>query len=138
MLGVHDGGCLCGAVRYRVEGAPLRAQACHCRYCQRRTGSAGAVVVAFKAEQVELNGATLSEYEHRSDESGRWLRNQFCARCGTTLIVTLERNPSLRIVSGGSFDDPNWFELERHIWTRSAPHWMCFCPAIERFEKGGS
>lgn len=78
----HEGGCLCRAVRYRATGQPALVQACHCTACQRRTGSAFALIAAFRAEQVEMKGATPASYAHRSDESGRWVRNHFCSSCG--------------------------------------------------------
>ena len=135
MSDVHEGGCLCGAVRYRVKGNPLRSHACHCTFCQRRTGSTNALVAVFSGENVEITGGPLSIYEHRSDESGRWLRLEFCPRCGTNVTFTFERVPSARSISAGTFDDPNWFKLERHIWTRSALHCMSIAPGVEKFEK---
>lgn len=135
MTSVHEGGCLCGAIRYRVTGEPIRAQVCHCTFCQRRTGSAFSLVVAFNENQLELTGATLTEFEHRSDESNRWLRCHFCNRCGTTVTVTVERDPTIPIVSGGTFDDPNWFKIDRHIWTRSAQHWIMYPPDVDKYEK---
>jgi len=136
MNSVHEGGCVCGAIRYRVSGEPALSQVCHCTFCQRRTGSAFAIVVAFKEEQVEVIGTTLVQYEHRSDESDRWLRSHFCSRCGTTVLVTLERNPGVRVVSGGTFDDPGWFKINRHIWTRSAHDWIVFPPDVEKYAQG--
>ena len=132
---VHQGGCLCGSARYRACGEPVRSQVCHCRYCQIRTGSAFAIVVAFREEQIAWNGPALTVYEHRSDESGRWIRNHFCSRCGTTVMLGIERDPSLRIIAGGTFDDPNWFAIDRHIWTRSAQHWMHIAEEAAKFEK---
>ena len=126
MSSMHEGGCACGAIRYRVSGEPALAQACHCKFCQRRTGSAFALVVAFKEDQVVLSGTTPSQYEHRSDESGRWLRSHFCPNCGTTVLITLEKNPGVSVVPGGTFDDPSWFKISRHIWTRSAHDWIAF------------
>ena len=116
----HTGGCLCGAVRYTVTGAPVRAVACHCKFCQRRTGSAFIVSIWFDEKDTRIEGAgNLKTYEHKSDESGRWIRLQFCKNCGTTLTHTAEYLPGKRSFSGGSFDDPNWVEIKRHIWLRS-------------------
>ena len=70
---MHEGGCLCGAVRYRVTNAPFRTGVCHCRFCQRRTGSAFGVGVYFKKDDFALTRGSLKSYEYRSDESGRWL-----------------------------------------------------------------
>jgi hypothetical protein len=124
MEAVHEGGCLCGAVRYRVTGEPVRASACHCTNCQRRTGSAFGIGTYFKEAQVSFNGAPRGTYEYRSDESGRWLRNEFCVKCGTTMTWTAEALPGVRAIAGGSYDDPKWFRLPRHAWLRSALPWF--------------
>ncbi len=135
---IHEGGCVCGNVRYRTTGAPIAATVCHCKFCQRRTGSAFAEPVLFKMEQVELSGGPLTTYEHHSDESGRWLRMQFCPRCGTTVTWTMERRPGVRGIAGGTFDDPGWLRIGRHIWTRSAQPWVSIPADLECFEKGST
>lgn len=53
MAQIHEGGCLCGAVRYRARNQPARTSACHCTFCQRRTGSAFGVGAYFKQEDVD-------------------------------------------------------------------------------------
>lgn len=126
MNSTHEGGCVCGAIRYRVAGQPALVQACHCKFCQTRTGSAFALIAAFKQEQVEFTGATPTQYEHRSDESQRWVRCHFCSRCGTTVLLTLEKNPGVSAIPSGTFDDPRWCKPGRHIWTRSAHDWIVF------------
>lgn len=128
---VHPGGCVCGAVRYRATGEPALVQACHCTFCQRRTGSAFALLAAFKEAQVEISGAPLTQYEHRSDESGRWVRNHFCGTCGTTVLITVEKNPGVAVIPGGSFDDAHWCKPSRHIWTRSAHDWIAFPAGVQ-------
>ena len=134
MLEVHEGGCLCGALRYCVKGDPQRALVCHCTFCQRYTGSAFGVEVRFEEENVELMGDGLTTYEHRVDESNRWFRLHFCNRCGTTVMATSERLPNCRSIMVGTLDDPNWVKIERHIWTRSAQHWVVLPQDVERFE----
>ena len=136
MSEIHEGGCLCGSVRYRAKHKPARVSVCHCMDCQRRTGSAFAVVAHFKDENLEITGGPLSTYEYRSDESHRWIRLEFCRRCGTTVTLTSERSPGGRTVSGATFDDPGWLRIERHVWTRSGVPWMVFPPGVEIFEKG--
>ena len=135
MAETHEGGCLCGAVRYRVTGDQYVAGICHCTFCQRRTGSALGIVVYFDEKDVEILRGTLNTYEHRSDESHRWLRLEFCPTCGTTVTWTAEVLPGARGIAGGTFDDPNWLKLERHGWTRSAQHWVVFPADVELFEK---
>src|SRR5687768_7263514 len=132
---MHEGGCLCGAVRYRVTNAPFRTGVCHCRFCQRRTGSAFGVGVYFKKDDFALTRGSLKSYQYRSDETGRWLRMEFCPECGTTVTWLLEVFPDGRGVAGGSFDDPSWLKIERHSWTRSKLHWVPIPAEAETFEK---
>lgn len=136
MKEIHEGGCLCGSVRYRTTGDPIAGTVCHCRFCQRRTGSAFSEPVLFHTEQVEFLGGPRTMYEHHSDESGRWLRLEFCPRCGTTVSWTAERRPGVRGIAGGTFDDTSWFKVVRHIWTRSARAWIAVPDDVERFDKG--
>jgi len=135
MTSPREGGCVCGAVRYRVRNAPFRTGVCHCRFCQRRTGSAFGVGVYFRKDDFELLQGELESYEHRSDESSRWLKMEFCPKCGTTVTWMLELFPDGRGVAGGSFDDPGWLRIERHTWTRSKQHWVPIPPGVERHEK---
>jgi hypothetical protein len=137
MAKVHEGGCLCGAVRYRVTSEPVRTSVCHCRNCQRRTGSAFGVGAYFKDSDVEIRGE-LRAYEYRSDESGRSLKMQFCPQCGSTVTWTLELFPGFRAIAGGSFDDPDWIRIERHVWTRSKHKWFVCPPDVEAFEKAAA
>lgn len=136
MAEIHEGGCSCGAVRYRVSSFPARTSVCHCRFCQRRTGSAFGIGVFFRDEVVEFVRGERKTYEHRSDETQRWLRMEFCSTCGNTLTWTVEALPGMRAIAGGTFDDPNWLELDRHVWTRSAQNWMQIPHGVERFEEG--
>jgi hypothetical protein len=134
---VRDGGCLCGAVRYLAQGNPARTVVCHCRFCQRYTGSALAVWPTYVQGKVEVRG-TLSTYEHRSDESGRWIRLNFCPRCGTAVSSTFEKGPGEVAILGGTFDDTGWITVDRHVWTRSAHSWVSIPADVASFEKSSS
>lgn len=135
MAEIHEGGCLCGAVRYRARNKPARTSACHCTFCQRRTGSAFGVGAYFKQEDVEVLRGALTTYEHRSDETQRWLRIQFCPKCGTTVTWTVEAMPGMRALGLGTFDDPKWLKVERFGWYRSAHPWVIAPAGVEVFEK---
>ena len=132
----HFGGCACGAVRYRVDGAPLFGTVCHCRFCQRRRASAFAVLATFDEDQVTLLQGELAEREYRSDESGRWLRMSFCPACGTTVSHTAEIRPGARTIAAGTFDEPGWFAIQRHIWVRSKLPWVTIPEGVARYEQG--
>jgi hypothetical protein len=135
MSDYHSGGCACGSVRYRVRGQPVFATVCHCRFCQRRLASAFAVLATFHEDAFELTQGELAQCEHHSDESGRWLRMNFCPRCGTTVCHTAEIRPGMRTVGGGTLDEQHWFAIDRHIWTRSKQPWVVIPPGMPQFER---
>ena len=134
MRNVCEGGCLCGAVRYRFEGEPTVVQVCHCRYCQRRLGTACAELAYFSSEFLKSVEGDLVEYEHRSDESGRWLRNRFCPRCGTTVFLTLQVSPRIG-VHLGTMDDPEQLSPWRHVFTRSKRSWLHIPDGMKTYEQ---
>lgn len=133
-----EGGCVCGAVRYRVNGMPGIALACHCKFCQRRTGTAFASLAYFLETDVEVLQGELPEYEQRSDESGRWLRMQFCQRCGTTVAQRTEERPGMRAIAIGTLDAPDEIRITRHIWTDSRWWWFLVPGDVERFPTGSA
>lgn len=122
----HSGGCQCGAVRFTSAGAPVRAMACHCTTCKQRTGAPYGVGVYFQDTAVKFEGAERATFRFFSDTSGRWIQNEFCARCGSTVSWTLEMRPGLRAIAGGSYDNPDWYQIQAHIWARSARADMCY------------
>ena len=121
---IHEGGCLCGDVRYKTSGDPLRVTVCHCTFCQRFTGTAFLVEPIFRKEDVVFTGQAPKSFDHRSDGSQKRVTLHFCGKCGTTLNLSFERFPGFLGFCAGTFDDPNWFdrgpEKCRHIYTRSA------------------
>ena len=134
MSDLHEGGCICGAIRYRTHGKPERVAACYCTFCQKRTGGALSIHAWFPESAVELIGSSLSTYETRSDENNNWLRLHFCARCGTTVMITLEKRQDVRLITAGTLDDPNSVKIDAHIFTRSAQQWMAFPKNAACFE----
>ena len=86
----HEGGCLCSQLRFRTVGAPRFMAICHCRYCQKVTGSAFNTEVAFLKENVEFLGE-VREFEYRSPAHDRIMRSHFCPHCGVTVGLSFER-----------------------------------------------
>ena len=119
-MATHEGGCLCGGIRYAVKAPPLRVTICHCRFCQRATGSAFLVEPIFGKSAFAVAAIQPKIYRHRSAGSGKIVEVHFCDNCGTKLFLSFERFPDVIGVYGGTFDDPNWFdrspENTRHIF----------------------
>lgn len=120
----HAGGCLCGSMRYATRGQPARVTVCHCRFCQRATGSAYMVEPVFELSALEVTAGTPSVFELQSAGSGKTVRVHFCPQCGTKLFLTFERFPSGCGIYAGTYDDPHWFGIEpatsKHIFVSMA------------------
>jgi len=133
------GQCVCGEVSYSIDGEPKRITICHCKWCQRRTGSAFGVEVVFDENQITINDQSVTRYRHLSDESGRWLDQHFCRKCGSNIGFTLEAVPGIRTIAAGTFDDPLWLQSKSvqriHVFTRSAQDWASIPEDVERYEK---
>ena len=121
---VHRGGCLCGSVRFEARGAPLRALVCHCRMCQRATGSAFSSELVFPRTNVVFGGNPHEIYSYRSPEHGRMLHFNFCRSCGGRLGLTTDRFPTVHLLYAGTFDDPIDAQPMAQIFTRTAVPWV--------------
>jgi len=135
MTTTHEGGCQCGAVRFRTSAEPQRVIVCHCATCKQRTGAAYGIGLYFNEADIEFLQGKMRTFEFYSDESKRWLRNEFCENCGSAVTWTLELRPGLRAIAGGAYDNPDWFEIPTHIWTRSARSDMCYPDHVKQYEK---
>ena len=135
----HGGGCLCGAIRYSVKAPPLRVTVCHCRFCQRATGSAFLVEPIFGKSDFAVAAIQPKIYRHRSTGSGKIVEVHFCDNCGTKLFLSFERFPDVVGVYGGTFDDPNWFERSttnsRHIFLSVAQQGTVIPAGFQCFEE---
>ncbi|WP_205523953.1 GFA family protein [Oceanomicrobium pacificus] len=121
---IHEGGCLCGQVRFRTAGQPLRVTICHCRFCQKATGSAYMVEPIFNAGDLAITAGAPKTFDRVSEGSGQAVHVHFCARCGTKLWLSFDRFADVVGVYAGVFDDPCWFEISpataRHIFVDAA------------------
>ena len=134
MNDLHEGGCLCGALRYSVTGPPERTTACACRNCQRRSGSPFGFAGYFQESQVTFNDGAVARFRPATD-SGRVLENRFCPTCGTTVAWSLDLFPGILGLPAGSFDQPCfWFEPARFIFARGKPDWVSLPPELECHE----
>jgi hypothetical protein len=132
-----EGGCLCGKLRYKVDKKPSRATICHCKFCQRATGSAYLVEPICEASDFNVINGTPKTYTHTSDGSGKNVYIHFCDHCGTKLFLTFERFPEIVGAYGGTFDDPDWIdtppENTKHIFLGTARKGTVIPPHVATF-----
>lgn len=127
------GGCLCGAVRYEIEGEPLMAAVCHCRNCQKQAGTAMSVLIGVRDEQISITGE-MKTYEDRGD-SGDPVWRRFCGNCGSPILSDLPSQQGLHFVKAGTLDDVGELDPKLHFWTASAQPWVRFADDAVKFDK---
>jgi hypothetical protein len=127
-----SGGCACGAVRYECSAAPLMTLNCHCRDCQRASGSAFAVVLFVPKAALMLTKGILKYHRSRAD-SGNTMERGFCPACGSPVLINESADPSLVIIQAASQDDPSWVRPAVDIFTSSAQPWDHMNPALPKF-----
>jgi hypothetical protein len=128
-----EGGCACGAVRYRMTCAPMFVHCCHCRDCQRQTGSAFVLNALIETARVEiLAGAPVRSV--MPTDSGRPHGIDRCPACGTAVWSEYGGAAPLRFVRVGTLDDPHALAPDVHIYTRSKQPWLTLPAGVPAFE----
>lgn len=124
-----EGGCLCGACRYGSAGPPLNIRACHCRRCQKATGSPFYARVMVPLDSLRMTGPV------KWFDAGTGVRRGFCGDCGTTLFS--ERRSANTIgLAMGSLDNPDAVAPTEHIWTASKQLWLTFDDGLPQYREG--
>jgi len=118
----YKGRCQCGDISYEVTGEPLLSGNCHCRDCQRATGSAMAAVMLFPKEGFKLLQGEAKYYDLKADSGSRISRG-FCPNCGSPMFTLLEMAPDAIAIKAASLDDPTLYHPEMHLYTSSAQPW---------------
>jgi hypothetical protein len=125
------GGCICGAVRYECGADPIAMGNCHCRDCQRATGSAFAAAVLVPTSAVKITGEV--KYYEVTGDSGSIVRRGFCPNCGARLFGKPAASPDIMSIMAGSLDDSSWFRAPADIYTASAQPWDYMNPDLPKF-----
>ena len=114
-----EGGCLCGSVRYRLEGDPIWTAFCHCRSCRRATGAPGAAYAGFPTEAL-----MWTRGRPKFATTSTSVRRGFCPDCGSQLTYEGGRWPGEIHVHIGTLDQPERVEPTGHAFASERPHWL--------------
>jgi hypothetical protein len=129
------GGCACGAIRYACAAEPLAMHHCHCRDCQRASGTGhGSNLMVPKAATTITGDARFYEVE---TASGRTAARGFCPNCGAPVYTLNSGMPDLLFLTAGSLDEPARFRPQRVYFTASAPPWDTSDPTLPAVDAGG-
>lgn len=131
----HTGQCLCGQVRFTIDGEPQGARMCWCRDCQRIASGSATVNVLFPEEAVRYEG-DVATFEMIAD-SGNRVERGFCPSCGAQMYSRTVDPAGLPMrVRAGTLDDPEIAPPTAIIWADSAPSWAPLDPGLPRHPRG--
>jgi len=128
-----EGGCACGAVRYRLMSAPMFVHCCHCRDCQRQTGSAFVLNALIEADRVELKSGDVEGNAVPTD-SGRPHVIYRCPSCKVAVWSNYGGVEKLRFVRIGTLDEPSALPPDVHIYIRSKLPWIALPEGVPAFD----
>ena len=122
---VLTGRCLCGSVRYRAVGLPLRVSHCHCEQCRRASGGVALTFASFEADKVTFEGIPLKRVR-----STDFASREFCPECGSPITFRFDARPHSVSVTVGTLDDPEKTPATRHNFTSEKIPWVELDPHL--------
>jgi len=125
----HDGGCLCGAVRYRLHGPFTYSAHCHCRSCQRAVGAGYATYSAVAPENFEVLRGDLAIYR-----SSPGVERGFCAKCGTSLSYAGEGWSDVAVMSA-TLDDPAAARPTTNVYLEHRQPWVAIDESLRKYDR---
>ena len=120
-----EGGCLCGAVRYRVSGEPVAATLCHCRSCRRASGGTNVAWAVFDKSAFEWLGSEPAAYS--SSPGIEWLH---CGKCGSLVAYTRPSRADHMDITTGTLDEPDGYPPAVEIWLEQKIDWEMLNPSL--------
>jgi hypothetical protein len=130
---VLTGRCLCGQVQYTANADPAIIAVCHCKNCQKQTGTAFSVMVGIPKSALSIQGK-LKRFRDTGD-SGQAVDRNFCPECGSPIITDVAVMPELTFIKAGTLDDTSWLDPKMHIYCDSAQHWSRIPEDSQTFAK---
>jgi len=131
--GTFEGGCLCGAVRYRSIVAPVRGVLCHCSMCRKHSGAPALAFVHFPVKSFSWLGAQPARFR-----SSKYAERGFCPECGSSLTMHEAALDDRVQVTLGSLDAPERARLDDQVWVKSRIDWFAEIVALPTFDESSS
>jgi hypothetical protein len=128
-----QGHCLCGAVSYTIGAKPIRMAQCHCKDCQRASGTGHMSLAFFKKEDVAIRGTTAS-FASTAD-SGNINTRHFCPVCGSRVYGENSARPGVVGITAGCLDENDWFAPQAVVYTGRRAPWDKTAQDVPNFER---
>jgi hypothetical protein len=126
----YSGRCLCGEISYSVDVEPLFAGNCHCKDCQRSSGSAFIPAILFPEQSVSVRGQP--KYFETVSDSGSIHKRGFCSNCGSQLFARFNSMPGMLGIKAGTLDDPSNYVPKLDFFVASAAPWDFMNPEVPK------
>ncbi len=117
----ESGSCQCGSIKYRLVGEVMRLNICHCRDCQKQSGSAFGMSLIVPAQTFQLVSGELKTFQVKV-ASGRTKTCSFCPNCGVRIHNST--TPEAMSVKAGTLNNTSWLRPDGHYWTKDKMAWM--------------
>jgi hypothetical protein len=127
------GHCLCGAVQITINNGPLMSGQCHCKDCQRASGTGHMSLAFFKRDDIAISG-DMASFAVKAD-SGNINTRHFCPKCGGRIGGENSARPGVMGVAVGCLDDNSWFKADRVVYVKDQPCWDVTPADIPRFDR---
>jgi hypothetical protein len=127
------GHCACGKVSYESSAEPAFTGVCHCKECQRHSGSAFNVVIGVPTDALTITGE-LKTYVATAD-SGKLNARKFCPNCGSSILSQPEAFAGMSIIRVGTLDDTSWVKPGMQIYCEEAQPWVSLGGDMQSFPK---
>ena len=127
------GGCLCGQVRYSANAEPAFVGVCHCKNCQKQTGTAFSVIVGIPKTALSVQGRVKTF--HDTGDSGQVMDRNFCPECGSPIFSDAAVMPGVAFIKAGTLDDTSWLDPKMHVYCDSKERWAPIPDDTQKFAK---
>ena len=118
----ETGNCQCGAISYSFNKEKvISAHHCHCKDCQKSTGSGKATIMLIPKDELKISGEL--KFYTVTGSAGSHVTRGFCENCGSPLVSFVEENADIRFIKLGSLNDSSWVNVESNFWSSTANSW---------------
>jgi|TARA_B110000483_G_C18169888_1_gene532864 hypothetical protein len=128
----QTGSCLCGNIKYKFDQSKaLSAHHCHCKDCQKSTGSGKATILIVPEDDLTITG-NLKFYSVTGSQ-GSHINRGFCENCGSPVMSFIEENSGMKFIKAGTLDDSSWLTIASNFWGSTANTWSPADDEIQTF-----